>query len=428
VLERCLTLEDTSTGSEGALSLASSWLNTCRSSHERCNMASTSDSCLPSRVLNVGRHDTQEQPFLYTRKHREKGQYLTLSHRWGTVRQCTTTKANIQQRSKSIRLGEMSQTFRDAITVTRRLGFKYLWIDSLCIIQDSRDDWKAESEKMGEIYHNSMLTIAALDAEDIGPGCFWPRERLQSYPCKIGTRLPYHRPGGGTGGQVYAFPSSRNSPPDDIIRRRGLLDRRSWVLQEQLLSPRTLNFGKLGIYWECLTTELSELMLDGADSTHRFDTDFVQIFKAGIGGIMDISSPNSPCEDDLKFHRAWWLVVEVYSRRQLTRESDKLVALSGVATEVARVTKDEYLAGLWLRYLWQDLTWYVWAPGCPSLVTSHGYKGPYGPTSRLLEDFKGMFEEKEMYNYILSANAPLQRHPGPGPEYTATYYILNSQV
>jgi hypothetical protein len=219
--------------------------------------------------------------------------------------------------------------------------------------------------------------------------------------------LPYHVPGFEPAGQIYAFPSRRYRPLDDVIRKRGPLDRRSWVLQEQLLSPRTLNFGKDGIYWECLTTELSELMPDGVGSTHRFDTDFVQIFKAGIGSIMDISSSNHPCEDDLKFHRAWWLVVEAYSRRQLTRESDKLVALTGVATEVARVTKDVYLAGLWLHYLWQDLTWYVWAPGCPSVGTSHGYKGPYGPTSRHLEDFKGMFEEKEKCGYILSTTNAL---------------------
>src|SRR4051794_22873221 len=84
----------------------------------------------------------------------------------------TTTKATKSTRLKSIPLVKLPKSFREAVFITRRLGYLYLWIDSLCIVQDDKEDWQQESAKMADIYENAALTIAASDSADSHKGCF----------------------------------------------------------------------------------------------------------------------------------------------------------------------------------------------------------------------------------------------------------------
>jgi hypothetical protein len=103
----------------------------------------------------------------------EKGHYLALSHCWGpsvSGERLITTKATLKSRLKSIPLSKMPSNFFDATIITRKLGYRYLWIDSLCIIQDSRGDWETESANMGNIYTNASLTLAAAAAKDSDGG------------------------------------------------------------------------------------------------------------------------------------------------------------------------------------------------------------------------------------------------------------------
>ncbi len=107
--------------------------------------------------------------------HDQKAQYTALSHCWGALKPLTTTGSSLEQRKQGIEWSSLPKTFRDAIHVTHSLGIKYLWIDSLCIVQDDSVDWEVESAKMASIYSQSFITIAATAAVNGSEGCYMER-------------------------------------------------------------------------------------------------------------------------------------------------------------------------------------------------------------------------------------------------------------
>jgi hypothetical protein len=111
----------------------------------------------------------------------EQGEYAALSHCWGSGHPQTLKKGNLSEMQDSLLLNEASKTFRDAIDVTRRLGISYLWIDSLCIIQDDDGgrDWLLENPRMGDVYNNATVTICASVSTSTEEGLFVkPDDRL----------------------------------------------------------------------------------------------------------------------------------------------------------------------------------------------------------------------------------------------------------
>jgi hypothetical protein len=122
----------------------SQWLHECTTEHEYCAedarmrgvLPSLEAPLLPKRVVNVGGNDQHPEPFLFE-SGGTRGQYLTLSHRWGGTNMSTTTKALLEDHTRGIGFNYLCKTFQDAIIITRKLGFQYIWIDALCIIQDS---------------------------------------------------------------------------------------------------------------------------------------------------------------------------------------------------------------------------------------------------------------------------------------------------
>lgn len=90
-----------------------------------------------------------------------KPSYLALSHIWGESTFTRLVSANSEQLKCGIPSSGLSQTFRDAIGLTQRVGVRYLWIDSLCVQRDSFDDWRTESSMMGSVYRNNLFTISA---------------------------------------------------------------------------------------------------------------------------------------------------------------------------------------------------------------------------------------------------------------------------
>jgi hypothetical protein len=157
--------------------LSASWLEDCRSGHEACTSTMSGEiitefdnPALPSRVLDLGHKDTGYYVRLLE-TNREHGQYCALSHCWGRLdkRPIVTTRCTLGDHTRSIEFKELPKTFQDAVTVTRGIGVRYLWIDSLCIVQDDTDDWEKEA---GKIYERAILTIAASGAQDSTKGCF----------------------------------------------------------------------------------------------------------------------------------------------------------------------------------------------------------------------------------------------------------------
>jgi hypothetical protein len=148
------------------------------------------------------------------------------------------TRGNIEEMVEGVGLSCLPKTFQDAIIITRKLGLRFLWIDSLCIIQDSADDWATESSSMRLIYKNCLVNIAATGAEDGSMGFFFDRDPIFASPCRLKVKKT----------RTHDFvPSSVwlhdvNYAP---------LNSRAWVVQEQLLAPRVLHFGKRQLFWEC---------------------------------------------------------------------------------------------------------------------------------------------------------------------------------
>jgi hypothetical protein len=197
-------------------------------------------------------------------------QYVALSHCWGTETFFCLTQANLDQLKQHIPFRRLSKVFQDAIVVLRRFGMRHVWIDSLCIIQDQLEDWQIESSKMGDVYRNSLLNIAAAGFGDGGSGLFVDRdrsvlaERILINADLICDGKPFMRKGSYISVDFHFWMDEVGEAP---------LNRRAWVVQERLLSPRTLHFGSNQLLWECYEFEACESFPEGFPR---------EIFKSGV--------------------------------------------------------------------------------------------------------------------------------------------------
>jgi hypothetical protein len=268
-----------------------------------------------------------------------------------------------------IEMKDLSQTFADAVTATREMNVRYLWIDSLCIIQDSFDDWAAESSKMGEYYMNSLFNISAVSASDGSEGCFTARNPLQIAPCHVNILFP-----ATTQDKSKAlFLRSSGMGWDPVTQtapfQRPPLWQRAWVVQERLLSARLLQYSRMQLSWKCSMMVASENIPEGV---HDFDmTPGDRLLRQALVGLKKFSSgrdipsaiaawPNishSTAEELTDLYNAWYDLVSLYGKCALTKESDIFPAISGIAKAIANATGDRYIAGLWKHDLHRGLLW-----------------------------------------------------------------------
>ena len=110
---------------------------------------------------------------------------MTLSHCWGQTASLVLRKDNFRKFMADISISELPIMYADAIQVTRELGIQYIWVDSLCIIQDSKEDWRHESAQMHQVYSNSYCTIAGAISKNSDEGLFFDRAVSAVSPCKI---------------------------------------------------------------------------------------------------------------------------------------------------------------------------------------------------------------------------------------------------
>lgn len=238
---------------------------------------------------------------------------------------------------KHIPFEELPQTFRDAIEVTKRLGLDHIWIDALCITQSepgcSNSDWAVEAGRMRSVYGGSFLNIAATSAISVHQGFLG-----------MGVRQHYH---GGLVARVTAQKSCRVQNFDAPTAHEETtfethLASRAWAFQERVLSRRTLSFGDTGISWECRTQTSSEFVPDGFE------------WREQTGMLPTIFPEDRPSD--------WTSVMMKYSKTNLTYPSDRLPALSGVASRQQAVTDGHYLAGMWREQLHGQLLWRIVSP------------------------------------------------------------------
>jgi hypothetical protein len=179
------------TGSDESLDIASQWILECVSNHKHCSRAAkptNAETLLPTKLLYIGTLGDQSVRLCNTDLLPDDTQYMTLSHCWGLLQLIALTKSNIATFQEGLAISKLPNTFRDAIYVAQKMSVQYIWIDSLCIIQDARNDWTKEFAHMMSVYAGAFCNIAATAAPDARTGLFFdrdvsiPRARLLEVP------------------------------------------------------------------------------------------------------------------------------------------------------------------------------------------------------------------------------------------------------
>ncbi len=292
----------------------------------------------------------------------------------------------------------MPQNFQDAVLVTRLLGLRYLWIDSLCIIQDSKSDWEIEGSKMDQVYKNAYVTLAATSAATTHDG-FLQRNPAPENPI---TLAYYSRDRSLCHGMVYLAATDGHTNPFEKSVDCAAWNDRGWTFQERYLSQRVLHFCKDQAYFECHTVYKTESndpvpfvpmgsTISPSDSEVTSPTVSLELLdESDLVGvderttepvIENVANWKEGYTTDTIVHASnriyerWYKLAAQYSNRKLTYESDKLPAISGLAREMAQSTHDEYLAGIWKGDLSQGLLW-IWRDGGEALRQPERYRGP----------------------------------------------------
>ena len=343
-------------GSDKSLELACNWVKTCVDSHAVCRdepssrsngiePAYTAGDWYPTRLLYVGSTGDNEIRLISSQNTELEGPYITLSHCWGGVVPLRLLVSNKPELERSILPNSLPRTFADAVKVTRRLGVRYLWIDSLCIIQDSPDDWNHEALQMCNVYRRSLLCIAAGAAHNSNEGLF--RERLPS-AC-IDSEVIETYWSGSTLRRYRVM--DRDFWRKNVAKSH--INQRAWVLQERLLSPRTLRFNSLQVFWECQTIAKCESFPRGIPHAGTTGDTLDWPGSLTTRGILR-GIKNSTLHD---LYVVWHEVVMEYSSAALTKPGDKLVAISGLAKAMQPLLDDKYVAGMWRRSLEASILW-----------------------------------------------------------------------
>jgi hypothetical protein len=385
-------------------------LTQCQRLHNACR--GPKKILLPKRVLEIQEDDKCNLIVRLTEPtDGSQGAYAALSHCWGNSRSCVTTKLTLEDRKRGISWESIPKTFQDAIKLTSILDIRFIWIDSLCIIQDDLDDWNTESAKMADVYQLATLTLSATASSGDAQGCYpAPSNTIGDLEvtlpddvgaCEIAIRQPIaHWDAVGQG----------------ELHRRFPLMSRGWAFQERLLSRRLLHFCDSELVWECreITTcecgglgkqmspagtydqaiKASEIERQGFASWQSRVQDHLRIrhfqeeqndkmwnfimpglrrgsaksvqrwlsnegkpesaLPSHLDPKTDVSEMQECADFVFHFHR----IVEQYSTLKLTKRSDRLPALSGLCKRIQHI-RGEYAAGLWLESLCFDLLWRV---------------------------------------------------------------------
>ncbi|RSM01903.1 hypothetical protein CEP52_008289 [Fusarium oligoseptatum] len=353
------------------------WLSTCMASHEGCcsshsmtDKSAQETTVLPTRVIDVGDLKEHEpNPRLFISK-KAPGQYIALSHRWSKAVATKLKSDNLGRYQKELPVHDMPSTFQDAIEVTRQLGFRYLWIDSLCIIQDDESDWSKESNMMGTVFEEASCTIAAVDSVDdhgIDHGLFLPRD---NDPLSVKLTIPYKKvPLGKLSQRVFkthtsvyvwkmwwlrGLPTMKTCDKNTITFRPRIVSswrrvprsnwyKRGWVLQERRLSRRLIYYTKNKLSWSCFTESGEE---EGGDPKAAARLSLLPLRRGSDSPIF----PN------------WKHIISDYQGCQLTFSKDRLAAVGGISARLEAHFSCKIYAGIMFHSphdAAENLLWYA---------------------------------------------------------------------
>ncbi|KAF7876719.1 hypothetical protein EAF04_001803 [Stromatinia cepivora] len=354
--------------------LAKEWLRVCSKDHQDCGPIKT--RC-PTRLINVGSPDTN--PFLDDNPDRGDCEWVALSYLWGGNGYLKLEEPTYQSLKSGIPVEDFPATLRDAVLTTREIGLKYVWIDALCIRQDSTDDWKAEAGRMRDVYAGATLTIVAANSNSTSAGIHFPRP--ENVYAAAQCSLPWNSETSVSLRLVSHI--SRQGAKSSSWFTRG------WTFQEGLLSPRVLSYGRDQMTWECAyhtedesghvglldqkydskdllhklrkkqTNRMSRVMQSLTLRTYTFLSE-VDNQRAKLGfppKRISATGVNMQESWGLDPYLRWSEMVEQFSVRNLTYKSDVLPALAGIAREFSMITKDTYISGMWKSYILASLLW-----------------------------------------------------------------------
>lgn len=316
-----------------------------------------------------------------------EGRYATLSHCWGKTPFERLVKNNRAEYQETMQVNKLPLTFQHAVTLARHLDIRWLWIDALCIVQDDTDDWLRESASMRQVYARAFVNISATASKDSSQGLF--RKRDQSHDWFSTATL-----------NIDGLAESMRCLVLDLsfwnkYIQQAPVNRRSWVLQERLLSRRVLHMCQDQIAFECRSLDRAECRPRGMPHYYMLRGRLVnglnmkKIDAATGRQLRELRLPrgpssssgsrtaggrlqemvNSALEEDnpaskarWDYYEHWKRIVEEYTKMELTRDEDRLIALSGIARRIRdqiNVTDEDYIAGLWKGGLAGQLLWYV---------------------------------------------------------------------
>ncbi|KAF2756506.1 HET-domain-containing protein [Pseudovirgaria hyperparasitica] len=338
--------------SDTNLNMVRSWLRYCNAGHTLC--ASPSCAILPTRLVEI---DTVGTSCRLKLMNEPGDQYVALSYTWGTFQPpLRLTMQSLDAFRNNIPFALMPRAFQDVLRFVQALGFRHVWIDSLCIIQDNEEDWSSEVSKMMEIYQNAALTISL-------SGSRTPHQNIRSeleirnaitmsYTSLFNSQVPGHyllSPSPSV--NTFQGPSLQFFHDVDP----SYWNTRGWTFHEKLLSRRTLYFGTRKMYFTCQES----LFMEGSDvceEPNRLTYPSLAIHWFWYR-INKTRNPDSLLEN-------WLTMAQAYSTRNLSYISDKLPALSALAKEMQQRLVDNcdlttrYLCGIWDTDLIRGLAWY----------------------------------------------------------------------
>ena len=333
-----------------------SWIEECLQDHAKCSVEGPK-SDPTKRHLELVKITDEPLIRLIDVQPSHVVPYYALSHCWGKHQVIRTTTRNLSKHQKQVPWESLSYTFRDAIQLVGKLyprfGIRHVWIDSLCIIQDSSFDWAAEAAKMATLYEDAFLAIAATGAADGRYGIFQPRSPRVQMKKEI---VRHDAITGEKTFDAYTHDLFTRSPvtltewiPDDYAEHDNPLFNRAWAMQERLLATRCLHFTRGEMIMECKSGIRCEC---GAFQRRQESWLAESMQKLNFDCFVASTSQDTP-----KAWDDWWYYVERFATRQVTKSTDVLPAISGVARKAASSAFGEYCAGMWRNGLEHNLLW-----------------------------------------------------------------------
>ncbi|KAN0095064.1 Heterokaryon incompatibility protein (HET) domain containing protein [Hyaloscypha variabilis] len=337
---------------DDAARLIRHWLQACQDLHEECRHRGK--FLVPTRLINVSNVAAIKLKS-FGLHYKSNLQYVTVSHCWGNGNFLKLTVANLADLERGIPLENLSAKFQGLVALAHSLGIHYVWIDTLCIIQEGDDynDWRTESSRMASVYSNAVLNLAVVGSSEHDP-CFKSRQPLEEIPCFLSSQNL--KINDSNVNLHYVEPVKARKPLDLPLLRRG------WVFQERYLCRRMVYLGAKRIIWECLGATWDEsdyFTLSASKRHHRKMVYFERMLPSPLKSkfahwlkqipplVKQMQDAFDPDAQD-QFLEVWLGIVSLYTSTDLTRETDRLVAFSGIAQVVASENDLDYVAGMWI--------------------------------------------------------------------------------